>query len=365
MRRLLVAGLLLCSLSFAGEGHEHEHKKEHEEEIHMTEDHIKQLGIKLYTVRKQPAGRLIKIPAEVEENPLLSYEIYSPVEGIIRKLYVKEGDFVKKGQVLAEIYSPELADLIGEVQMAKVRMESAKKVYERDKALYSQKVIPYTRYFTSMVEYERAKGEYTALSERLKSYGEIRNYNLLIRSPGTGYVVEQNVVLGDSVGLDRRLFSVHHHEIMWVYGWADERSAREIREGIRAMVLANGEEIPCKVDYIGHEVDIKTRRVKIRCVAKNRKHLLKPGMFVSLMIRTGGRKALMIPKRAIQEIEGKPVVFVRTDEGFEPRTVHISKELNGYVVIEEGLKEGEKVAISGTVFLKTKLVGVEEGGHAH
>ena len=366
--RKFVLLLALAGLVYAGEEHKHEEKGDHghgKEEIHMTQAHIEELGIKLYTLKKEPSGKIIKMPAEVEENPLLNYSIFSPVEGIVRKLYVKEGDRVKKGSPLAEIYSPELANLIGDVQMAKVNMESARKVFERDRELYSQKVIPYTRFYNSMVEYERAKGEYEALLGKLNSYGEVKGYNLIIRSPGDGYVVSQEVALGDSVGLDSLLFKVHSHEVLWVYGWADERSALELMEGTKAEVESSEGNLPCLIDYIGHEVDRKTRRVKVRCVVKNRKHLLKPGMFVNLIVRTGGRPAILVPKSAVQEIEGEKVVFVRTEDGFEPREIKVLKELDGYYVVLKGLKEGEKVAVSGTVFLKTKLVGVEEGGHAH
>ncbi len=371
MMRIVLPLLMSFLLVYGGGEHGHEHEHEHEhgevplEEIHLTEEQIKDLGIELYTVRKEPAGRLINIPAEVKENPLLSYAVFSPVEGIIRKLYVKEGDWVEKGTPVAEIYSPELADLVGELEMARVRMETAKKIYERDKELYAQRVIQYTRFYTSMVNYERAEGEFKALRERLKSYGDVKGYHLILRSPGEGYVVSQNVVLGESVGPDRELFRIHFHKVLWVYGWADERSAREIKEGMRAEVTLSDSLLPCRIDFIGHEVDEKTRRVKIRCVAHNRKHLLKPGMFVTLKVRTGKEKAILVPKTAVQDIEGKKILFVWKEDHFEPRELHILREVNGYYVVEEGVSEGERVAVSGTVFLKTKLVGVEEAGHAH
>jgi cobalt-zinc-cadmium efflux system membrane fusion protein len=359
--------LMVVLFSFGGEKHEHEHKHEHTDSDHitLTDEAIKELGIELYVVRNRPAGKVIRIPAEVHENPLLSFSVHSPVQGIVRRLYVKEGDFVRKGQPVAEIYSPELAGLIGELEMAKVRMESARKIYERDKSLYEERVIQYTRFYDSMIRFERERGEYEALKERVDSYGEVRGYHLILKSPGTGYVVEQGVILGDSVSPDRVLFKIHSHEVLWVYGWAGEDEARELREGSKASVVTAGGGLSCTIDYIAHEVDRKTRRTKVRCIAKNRDHLLKPGMFVKLELSVGRETALLIPKKAVQEIEGERVVFVRTEEGFEARRIHILREIDGYYVVSEGLKEGERIAVSGTVFLKTKLVGVEEGGHAH
>ncbi len=363
MKNLVFLLTVLVSLSFSGG--EHDHKEHHDGEIHLTQSQIAELGIELYEVRRMPAGKLIKLPAEVYENPRLSYAVVSPVDGIVKKLYVQEGDFVDKGEALAEIYSPEIANLVGDIKMAEVRRDTARKVFERDKTLYREGVIPYARYYSSLVEYERAEGEYKALVSRLRSYGTVNGYHLVLTSPGKGYVVAQDIVLGDSVNIGRTLFKIHSHEIVWIYGMADESSARHIREGMKANINTAGGGLSCTIDYIGHEVDRKTRRVKVRCIAKNRKHLLKPGMFVTLELKTGGKKAILVPKTAVQDIEGKKVVFVRNEEGFEPREVVIERELDGYYVIHEGLKEGEKVAVSGTVFLKTKLTGVEEGGHAH
>ncbi len=363
---LAISILLAVSYQARADRYTAEKKEEHGRgEIHLKESAIKELGIRVEVVKKRRSGRLLKIPAEVVENPLLSFAVYSPVEGIVRRLHVKEGDRVRKGQKIAEIYSPELADLIGEIEMARVRAETARKIYERDKELYEQKVIQYTRFYTSQMEYERAKGEVKALTGRLRSFGEVQGYHLILRSPADGYVVSQNVVEGESVGLDRKLFDIHSHEVLWIYGWADEVTTKELSIGTVASVKTSNHSVRCRIDYIGHEVDRKMRRVKVRCVARNPGHILKPGMFVTINLLTGKDKKILIPKSAIQEIEGRNIAFVRTEEGFEPREIHVSRELDGFVVVEEGLREGERIAVSGTVFLKTKLVGVEEGGHAH
>ena len=134
---------------------------------------------------------------------------------------------------------------------------------------------------------------------------------------------------------------------------------------MHAQIALSDRSLPCRIDFVGHEVDERTRRVKLRCIAHNRNHALKPGMFVTLKLRTGKKKALIVPKTAVQDIEGKKILFVWKGDHFEPRELHVEREIDGYYVVEEGVSEGERVAVSGTVFLKTKLVGVEEAGHAH
>jgi len=363
MRKLLLF-LTLAGMLFGGAGHDHDHhKEEHAEEVHLSEEQMKALGIRLYRVSYKPVSETLKVPAEVKENPLLSYEVYSPLEGIVRKLYVKEGDKVKKGQILAEIFSPSLAELLGELRKSEVYFKTAKEKYEKYKKLYEQKVIKFIDFFNVKIEYERAKREYQILSEKLKAYGSTKGYNLVITSPGDGFVVSQHVVVGDSVDIEKKLFSIHSHEVLWVYGFVPPQKSLRIKEGTRGIVLVNGREVPCRIDYVGHEVDEKTRRVKVRCVAKNPEHLLKPNLFVDLIILTGKEKGIVIPKSAVQEIEGKKVVFKYEKGAFHPKEIEVLKEVDGLLIVE-GLEEGEVIASTGTLFLKKKIAGFE-AVHTH
>jgi len=107
--------------------------------VELEDKYIKDLGIKLETVRRDYVGRTIKAPAEVKENPLLSATVTSPVEGIVKEIFVKEGDRVKKGDTIALIYSPRIVELKADLEIAEVKLETAKRIYERDKQLYEQK----------------------------------------------------------------------------------------------------------------------------------------------------------------------------------------------------------------------------------
>ncbi|NPB07318.1 MAG: efflux RND transporter periplasmic adaptor subunit [Aquificae bacterium] len=361
MRRLLLF-LVLAGMLFGGAGHDH-HEEEHADEVYLSEEQMKALGITLYTVRYRPVEETLRVPAEVKENPMLSYEVYSPLEGIVRKLYVKEGDKVKKGQILAEVFSPTLAEILSELRKAEAYYKTAEEKYERYRKLYEQKVIKFIDFFNVKIEYERAKREYRILSEKLKAYGRTKGYNLLITSPGEGYVISQSVVVGDSVDIEKKLFSIHSHEVLWVYGFVPPQKSLSIKEGTHGIVLVNGREVPCRIDYVGHEVDEKTRRVKVRCVAENPDHVLKPNLFVDLLILMGKEKGIVVPKSAVQEIEGKTVVFKYENGKFHPKEIEVLREVNSYLVVR-GLKEGEVIASTGTLFLKKKIAGFE-AVHTH
>ncbi len=333
-------------------------------EIRLSEEQMKLLGIKIQTVRQKPAEKVLRLPAQVSENPKTVYKVHSPVNGIVEKVYKFEGDYVKKGEVLLEIFSPEIVNLLGEIEQTKTNLDAAKKVYEKYKELYKQRIIRYTKFYESQVEYERLKGIYEALVKKLRSYGEIKGKNLLIKSPGEGYITLQRVVVGESVELGKPLYEIHLHRILWVYGWASEGDLEYVRNAKRIEVLKDNVSIPCKLEYVDHKVDPETRKVKVRCSLRNKGHHLLPNMFVEMKVYTGESLGIVIPKKAVKEIEGENIVFVYKDGKFIPREVAVIRDLGSEVLVE-GLREGEKIAVEGVNFLKVKLVGLEEGGHAH
>ena len=344
---------------------EHKHGG-HKHKIILSEEQIKTLGIKLFSLKKQEAKAFIKIPAEVHENLLEIYKLYSPLEGIVKKLFVKEGDYVEKGQPLVEIFSPEVARLVAQVKIAKAQMESSKLILERYKKLFKDRFIKSTDYYRVLADYLNSKGRYEALLNQLKTLGRIKNSSLIIYSPLNGLVVAQKISPGESVGLDTKILEIHSHRNLWIYGWLDEEKRKLIKEKMEGFAITkDGEREKCFIDFVSHQIDRKTRKLKIRCVAPNKEHRLLPGMFLTLLIGVQKGKAFIVPKSAIQEIEGKHYVFVKTKEGFEPREVRILDSLNGFYIVEGEFQGGEKIAATGTIFLKTKLVGLEEGGHAH
>jgi len=180
--------------------------------IKVDEKTQQKLDIKLYTVRQEEVKEKLTFPATVSEYAGLVAEVYSPVSGVIKKLYVKEGDRVKKGSPLALIYSPQVADLLTQIRNAEIRLKTAEETLKREEMLYKEEVIPYARYFSAKVEYEKARGEYRALLLSLRSFGEVVGDSVLIRSPINGYVVEQKVFLGSGVDVSKEMFKIHGHE---------------------------------------------------------------------------------------------------------------------------------------------------------
>lgn len=311
------------------------------------------LDIRLYEVKPKEEKLELKLPARVEEYASLVAEVHSPITGVVKRLYVKEGDKVKKGSPLALVYSSQIADLQAQVRMAYARLRTAQETLKREELLYKEEVIPYARYYSAKVEYEKAKAEYEALLSSLRSYGEVVENALLVRSPISGVVVQQKVFVGSGVDPSKEMFKIHNHEKVWVYAYALPQDTERVKKGTKGYVLWSGKRVEGFVDYISHEVDPNTKRVAIRLLVNNPKDLLRPGQMVDVVLEVGKVQGFWLPSQAVQRVKGQEVVFVRVQGGFQVRRVNKLKEENNMVLVE-GLKAGERVAVSGLVFLKAQ-----------
>jgi cobalt-zinc-cadmium efflux system membrane fusion protein len=324
------------------------------ETLKLDQNVIQKLGIKLHTVKIERVKDSLTLPSKVSEYSGLVAEVFPPVSGVVKKVFVKEGDKVKKGAPLALVYSPQIADLQAQIRMAKVKLQTAQETLKREEMLYREEVIPYARYYGAKIDYERAKGEYEALLASLRSFGEVISDTVLIRSPINGYVIEQKVFTGSGVDISKEMFKVHSHEKLWVYAYATPEDATKVKVGMVGYVLWQGQKLEGKVDYVAHEVDPNTKRVPVRLLVNNVRDLLRPGLMVQTAIELGSVSGVWLPLQAVQKVSGRDAVFVKIPEGFSVRTVRKIRQEGEWVLVE-GLKEGERVAISGLVFLKSQV----------
>ncbi|WP_297453640.1 efflux RND transporter periplasmic adaptor subunit [Persephonella sp.] len=353
--RGLILFLLIFGLAFAEEENIVSESNEIPPKIQ------KVLGIKTTAVHEKAIDLIKKYPAIVKEDLTLVQKIYSPVDGIVKKLLVKKGDTVKKGQILAYVYSPEIAKITTQINQARVKYETLKKLYEKEKQLYDKKLITYTRFYSSKINYENAKANLKALQDSLRVYGEVSDGFLILRSKINGYITDQNVVLGDSVDIDKMLFRIYSDKRLWVIAAVPVEDTPFIKKGAKAQVISQIGKISGIVDYVSKQVDPETKMVNVRIIADNHNHILKPNMYVDVKIPLRKIKGLFVPASAVVENEGKHFVFVEYKENnFKPVEVRIGERINGYYQILSGLQEGQKIVVQGAIHLKSKFFGEAE-----
>ena len=354
MRLILALIFAIFTFSFA------EEENIVSESNEIPENVQKALGIKTITLKPITIDITKKYPAIVKDDLTLSEKIYSPVEGIIQKLPVKEGDKVKKGQIVAYVYSPEIARLIVSINEAKANYEVLKKLYEREKLLYENKLITYTRFFSSKIKLENAKVKLDALKESLKAYGEIQNNLLVLRTNINGYIAKQNVVLGESVGLDKMIFKIHSHDRLWTVAYVPVSDVSLLKTEKKVKILSPLGETSGTIDFISHSVDKETKRVEVRIVSDNTKETLKPNMFVDVKIPIGKEKGLFIPVSAVVKTEEGDFVVVKEGNEFNPVKVVLGDRIENYYRLIKGVKEGQQIVVEGVVHLKAKFFGEAE-----
>lgn len=334
--------------------------EEGKERYKLTGDIIKKLDIKVYTVKKKDISISKKYPAVVKENLNSIEMVYSQIDGLVKKLFVKEGDYVKKGEVLAYIYSPEIARIQSELYIARVKLKTALENYKRAEYLYKNEVIPYSKFFEAKIQYENAKGEVKALKKSLSAYGNVKNGLVVIKSLKGGVIVKQNVVLGDSVNLDKPMFEIHSHEKLWVVGYIPVKDLTLFKKNQKVKIVSPLGSLIGKVEFISPEVDLKTKRAEIRIVVFNKNSILKPNMFVDIFLTKKLKEGIYIPASSVITNENKRFVFKLNVDYVIPQEVHIDKRFGSYYKVLSGINYGDRIITKGSIYLKAKFFGEAE-----
>ena len=208
------------------------------------------------------------------------------------------------------------------------------------------------------------KGEVLAIIESNESLAEYA-----IKSLIDGTVVEKHLTRGEVVDDSKHGFVIADLSTVWVYLQVYQKDLPYVRVGQKVRVSAGKglPEVVSTIRYISPIVDEITRTVEARVVLKNNRGLWKPGLFVSGKIITENIKVnIAVPKTALENLEGKTIIFVKDGDSFKPQPVQINRENDTMVEITHGLKAGDVYVSKGGFTLKAELLKSEFGeGHGH
>ena len=387
----------------AGHGHKGEGHSEHSDEITLTEEAIRLFKLRIETARRQKLIRKISAPARVTFNIEGLAHVGSSVSGRVKEIRFRIGDYVKKGDVLLVVDSPELGSLQSEflqkrieVQVAEISLEVARTEYERARKLIEGKGISQAQFLQAQGKYKIAEGALLtaksaaqALKNRLHLFGMtqkrveelIKNEEIdsayTISAPISGEIIAREVTIGKVVNPDDdALMTIADLSTLWVIASVPDVQMRFIKVGASATITSEtigNNHAGGKVSYIAPALDERTRTGQIRIEISNGHNVLRPGMFGTAMIdetkdnMDSSPNVLAVPESAVYTVEGSPAVFVvREDEKntFEKRAVTIGPVISGYVTVLSGLEEGERYVANGGFILKAEL-GKEGVAHEH
>ncbi len=356
--------------------------------IELSEEAVRNQALKVETVSRRRLFERKVFPASVEESANRSATVSMPVASRVQQVNVDIGTSVRTGQVLAVMTSSELggakADLLSAKAAllgARARQINAKRQFDREtylagRGISSQREKQEAQAALTGTQSEYAAGEAAleAAEARLLAFGltegEILNLEnnrditprLYARSAANGQIVQRKARVGQVVQPGEPLFTIADLSEVWVVLKVFQSELSRLRIGDSVIFTVRGlanESVRGRVVLISEALDPQTRAADVRVVIPNRDRKLKPGMLVQAEVNFGGnsREVLAIPDKALYEVEGKQVVFLReTMTRFKPREVKLGARTGEFVEVRSGLKAGDPIVVEGGFVLKSEML---------
>ncbi len=287
--------------------------------------------------------------------------------GAVTRIFKHLGDPVRAGETLALIESTEAAGIAAERRVAASRVALARQIVARERRLNEQGVTPRqdlerAQSELAVAEAEAARANASAGAMRVSSDGR----HVVVASPISGRVTAAPVTLGAYVQPETELFRVADPARIRVEVAVTAEDARRVLPGDAAIVEGPaGLRIEARVLSVTPSVNVETRTATV-VLALSSPSGLQPGQLVQARLtpKTGRGVGIAVPEDAVQQVEGAPVVFVRTTSGFRAQPVTLGQRSNGRVEILQGLTAGQQIATRGAFLLKAEL-GKAEAEHDH
>lgn len=331
-------------------------------------------GIEVGTVEAITTSGLPVTGAITYDANLVSH-VGSRTNGRIVAVRADLGARVRRGQVLAVLESPDVGQLRAEEREAEQLVEIARENYAREQRLAEQGISSRKELLDAEAQLRRNEAALESAEARLgvlgAGHGTGSEFGVV--APFAGTVVARDASLGEMAERTDTLFTVADLSRLWIELDIFERDLARVRVGQSVAVTTTaypGRTFPGRIVYIGDVLDAAKRTVRARVEIPNPNGALKPGMFATATIQVGGGGPALavVPQDALQEFEGRRVVFVPGDRPgeFRPIPVEVGETIDGNrVIILSGLAPGSRIVTAGAFALRSELSKGEIGEHGH
>lgn len=321
---IAVISIFLASCTKGKQEEVKENKVEEQgyETIELTQEQIKTVGITLGKVESRSLNNVIRANGELQLNPQDMADVTSLVEGVVRKIYVTEGQLVKAGQVVAHIENTEIVGLQKDYLIAVKETNVTHQELLRQKTLASQKAGVEKTLQQASAAYEMALARQTGLYNQLRQIGINTNLvkqgriirQVAISAPISGIVTKISIKSGSYTESSQSLMQVANNAAVFCNLNVFERNINQVAKGQKVdFVITNSPNIHFKgtVREINRSMDSDTKAISVRVGidTKNITELI-PGMYVTGIISMGKQNVPALPDDAIVNANGKQYVFV-------------------------------------------------------
>lgn len=284
-------------------------------------------------------------------------------DGVVSRISLRLGDNVRAGQIVALIESREASTIVAERSAAQARLTAARQVLAREQRLFDAQItarqdLEAAQTALAEAEAEARRTAAAAAAARVSSDGRSTG----VVSPISGRITSAPAVLGAFVPAGTELFRVANSSQIDIEASVSGSDAARIKPGDRARIHLPDGEIDAVVRSITPGVDLESRSATVLLSPAGTTGL-RPGQAVSVRIYTADAQAsasVTVPEDAIQTVEGREVVFVRTASGFKAVAVIVGQRGGGRAQITSGLAAGQSIATRNAFLLKAEM-GKGEG----
>lgn len=357
----------------SAEQQDHGETDAHVESISLTSKQLVQQGIQLLVVEQGAVIQLNSYPAKLSLNTDQQAHVSPSFSGHVENVYVELGQKVQKGQPLAALLVPDLVDQQANLKIEQSNLELAKQDFNREQQLWSQGISAKQDYQRAYHSYKRAQIQVQAAQSRLSAFGAMNasNGRYILKAPISGVISKKDLVIGENVQSASQLFTIDQLDQLWLEFIVPnaEIAGLSPNQKIEFKSLQTDKIYKAVIQTLNIEADAQTGRLQVRAKVQSSTAELRPNLMVNVLLpQHSDSTALRILQSAVQNVDGKNVVFVATQQEqqveFHPMPIKLgqSSKDSQYIEVLSGLNQGQKYAAQGSFLLKSEL---EKGEASH
>ena len=320
--------------------------------VQLSPERLQSIGVKFGDVQRRPVRDEVRVTGTIAiDERKLSY-VQTRFSGYIQKVFADATyQYVRKGQPLFTIYSPELAAAEREYLVAKQNAQGL-----------SQSTVPgvangIAALLNASTDRLRQWNIPQREISRLESSGQA-SQELEIDSPVSGYITERNALPNAYVQPETKIYTVADLSTVWVLAQIFQNDLARVRTGTPATLTVDsypGRVFQGRVEFIYPDIDMTTRTARARLIFSNPNLALTPGMFVNVTIQVPLGAQLVIPVGGVLQSGVRQIVFVDRGAGYlEPREVQLGAQAGDEYVVLKGLRAGERIVTSANFLIDSE-----------
>lgn len=320
--------------------------------VHLSLRRQQEIGLTTAVVERKEINNDLQAPGNVAiDEERLSY-VQTRFPGWIQKVFANATwQYVKKGEPLFTIYSPDLVSTEQEYLLAKQNQKSLRPGGKGTASQEGTWLLDAAE--QRLRQFDVPQNEITELIQSGKVQREIS-----VNAPASGYITDRNALPNAYVQPDTKLYTIADLSTVWVYANVFQTDVGELRPGDPAQVTVDaypGRTFYGRIDQILPDVDPVTRTVRVRLVFRNPGVVLKPGMYVNVDIKVPLGVQLLIPASGVLQTGTQNIAFIDQGNGYlKPILVQVGQQVNNSLIVLKGLKAGEHIVSSANFLIDSE-----------